>query len=60
MPAPLQLLPDPIPLSGMAVYLLPIIREALAPARNLPAVSGWLRGMTCLTRSKEIWDEQVS
>ena len=41
MPSPLDLLLDPIAWIVFAVYAGLILWEAIAPARRLPAVSGW-------------------
>lgn len=41
MPSPIDLLLDPVTLTSLAIYGALIVWEALAPARTLPAVSGW-------------------
>ncbi|MHB0971777.1 MAG: sterol desaturase family protein [Thermoanaerobaculia bacterium] len=41
MPTPIQLVTDPVSLTVFGLYAALIAWEALAPARKLPAVSGW-------------------
>ncbi|MEO1034002.1 MAG: sterol desaturase family protein [Pseudomonadota bacterium] len=41
MPTPLDILLDPVSLGVIALYAAMMLWEALAPARPLPAVSGW-------------------
>ena len=41
MPTPIDILLDPISISVLAMYALLIAWEALAPARELPVVTGW-------------------
>lgn len=41
MPTPLEMLLDPISLTVLSLYAALILWEALAPARSLPAISGW-------------------
>jgi sterol desaturase/sphingolipid hydroxylase (fatty acid hydroxylase superfamily) len=41
VPSPLDLLLDPVSLTVFALYAALMLWEALAPARRLPAVSGW-------------------
>lgn len=46
MPTPIELLLDPISLIAIAIFAALIAVEALAPARPLPRVKGWvLRGL---------------
>jgi len=42
MPTPIELLLDPISLGILAMYALLMAWEALAPARKLPFVKGWM------------------
>lgn len=47
MPTPIELLLDSVSLTVFAIYGALIVWEALAPARELPAVRSWpLRGLT--------------
>jgi len=42
MPTPLEILLDPISLGVIALYAVLILWEAVAPARSLPRVRGWI------------------
>lgn len=42
MPAPLEILLDPVSLGVLAMYAALMLWEALAPGRELPRVKGWL------------------
>ena len=41
MPNPIEILLDPISLAALALYGLLMLWEAIAPGRQLPAVTGW-------------------
>ncbi len=41
MPAPLEILLDPISLGLITLYALLMLLELLAPAHKLPQVNGW-------------------
>lgn len=56
MPSPLDLLLDPVTLTSLAIYGALILWEALAPARTLPAVSGWRASFHQLHHSAERLD----
>ncbi|MEM6511738.1 MAG: sterol desaturase family protein [Pseudomonadota bacterium] len=46
MPTPLEISLDPVSIGVLVLYALMMLWEALAPARDLPAVKGWrLRAM---------------
>ncbi len=42
MPTPLEILLDPISLGVLAMYAAMMLWEAIAPARKLPKISGWI------------------
>ena len=42
MPSPLEILLDPLTLSALGLYACLMIWEAVAPARTLPKVRGWI------------------
>lgn len=42
MPTPLEILLDPISLGALTLYAVLMLWEAVAPARQLPKVSGWI------------------
>ena len=42
MPTPIEILLDPISLGILALYAGLMLWEALAPARNLPKIKGWM------------------
>ena len=42
MPSPLDILLDPISIGVIALYAALMLWEALAPARELPAIRGWI------------------
>ena len=42
MPTPIEILMDPVSLGVLALYAALMLWEALAPARKLPKVKGWV------------------
>lgn len=50
MPTPIEILLDPISLTILALYVMLMLWEAIAPGRKLPHVKGWwIKGLTTFT-----------
>ena len=47
MPTPIEILLDPVSLGVLALYAALMLWEALAPARALPRVRGWIPRALC-------------